>query len=227
MTSRWGRAKPPGAPLWKSCPPSREEFAGGKGRHFEHRGHHLDLVDPGFDELFCLGVGALGAGDRELERGDFVGILVTAEILVILGDVAAGGAGDHRGRGLFIGSDYFQAREGGIEDLGDAAAKIGFQGAEVIRDISEDLVGGGGVGGLVVSHEEGASVAFHEQSHRRERLAVPVTREGVDVVAIEKDGSVEVLRGEVMTEFFLPRTAERRIEFGRLAWHDGGSITLR
>ena len=78
-----------------------------------------------------------------------------------------------------------------------------------------------------MSHEEGASVAFHEQAHRRERLAVPVTREGVDVVAIEKDGSVEVLRGEVMTEFFLPRTAEGRIEFGRLAWHDGGSITLR
>ena len=87
----------------------------------------------------------------------------------------------------------------------------------MIGRVGEDFVGGGSVGSFVVGHEDGVSVPFHEKGGRCEWLPVPVARERMDVVGMEKDGSVEIVGSEVMTEFFLPRAAEGRFEFGRLA----------
>ena len=86
----------------------------------------------------------------------------------------------------------------------------------MIRNVDEDLVGRRSLGGFIVSHKSGAAFAFHEKPDGSQGLAMPISREGMDVMPVKKDCPIEIVGGEIGADGVLPPAAKNGIEFWNL-----------
>jgi len=171
--------------------PSGEEFAGREGRLFQHGGHELHFLETGFDGLQGKFVGPVRALDAVLESANFIGLLLSSEILVVFGDVATGNVFEQGCRGLLAGADRSKWLESWVQNLGDAGAEIRFQGEEMVGGVDRNPIDRSPGFDLRMGHHRRFSFASDENGDRGQWLLVPVTRERVDIVSVEKDGSIE------------------------------------
>ncbi len=177
-----------------------------------HRGHEFHLLDLRLEKLQRGRVGAFRALDRKFQRSDFVRMLLPAQILIVLSDVATLNSGKHRGGSLLARADFPEPGESGIENLRNATAQVRLEREKVIGNVMDHLIRSRGGGGFVVGENRGLSAGLDQDCGWSQWLPVPVAGEAVDIMAIEKDRAIEIVFLEVTPQRFLACAAGNRIE---------------
>jgi len=167
---------------------------------------------PGGEEAAGLGVGLFGGEDGVAQDFDFVGILPAAEDLVGAGDVDPLGSVGEGGEDAAGGGDAKVGSEGAAEGCSETGGNVFDERAEFLRIVGDVFVGGGSVEVFAGCGDDGLSFAGDENGGEGEGLFVPIAGEGVNVVAIDEQGGVEVLLCEETAEGILAGATGSGIE---------------